>query len=219
MNYRFEPTVRRMFENREDAGHKLAQRLREMGTSAELVLAIPRGGVVVGKAIAEELGIPLDIMEAQKLGAPGNPELGIGAVTAGGEVWLNEELIRALAVDPEYVEAAAKTQAENARAKARRLRADRSRAQIEGVHVIVVDDGIATGGTVQACIRETRARGAASITLAVPVAPPETLARLRAEIDEVVCLEAPEILGAVGQFYRDFRQVSEEEVLQIMADK
>lgn len=205
-----------MFENREDAGRKLAQRLREMGTSADIVIAIPRGGVAVGRVIADELGVPLDITAAQKLGAPGNPELGIGAVTAGGQVWLNEELIRILAVDPEYVQATAKAEAETARAKARRFRGDRPRPGLNGLHVIVVDDGIATGGTVQACIRDIRSRGAASITLAVPVAPPDTLARLRNEVDHVVCLETPEVLGAVGQFYRDFRQIPEEEVLLLL---
>ncbi|SEP24232.1 Predicted phosphoribosyltransferase [Halogranum amylolyticum] len=207
-----------MFRNRTDAGSRLASLLREKGIEADVVLAIPRGGLPVGRAVADTLGVPLDVVAARKIGAPSNPELAIGAVASDGTVWLNDSIIDSLDVGDEYVERKRAEEAEAAADKLERYRRDRPPLDLEGKSVLVVDDGVATGATTTACLRQVRDAGAERTILAVPVAPPDTVRKLEDEADEVVCVETPQYFGAVGAFYDDFRQVSDAEAMSYLSD-
>jgi predicted phosphoribosyltransferase len=199
-----------MFKNRTDAGERLADVLDDHDVEADVVLAIPRGGLPVGRVVADRLGVPLDIVAARKLGAPQNPELAIGAVASDGTVWLNESLIGDLGVGDAYVEERIEREREAALEKVERYRGTRPPLDLRGKTVLLVDDGVATGATTIACLRQLRDADAERVVLAVPVAPPDTVERLRTEADEVVCVETPPHFGAVGQFYESFEQVSDE---------
>lgn len=207
-----------MFRNRTDAGRRLATLLRDRDIDADVVLAVPRGGLPIGRVVADELGLPLDIVVARKIGAPANQELAIGAVASDGTLWLNDSLIDTLGVGAEYVERQRREEAAAAADKLDRYRRGRSPLDLDGRAVLVVDDGVATGATTIACLRYVRAAGARRTVLAVPVAPPETLSRLRGEADEVVCVETPRYFGAVGAFYDDFGQVSDAEAMSYLSD-
>lgn len=198
------------FTDRTDAGRRLAAVLDDRGIAADVVLAIPRGGLPVGRAVADALGAPLDVVSARKLGAPGNPELAIGAVASDGTVWLNDPLIRELGIDDEYVDDRIDRERAAALEKVERYRGSRPALDLRGRTVLVVDDGVATGATTIACLRLVRAAGADRVVLAVPVAPPEAVDRLRGEADDVICVETPSRFGAVGRFYESFEQVSDE---------
>lgn len=205
-----------MFDDRIDAGTRLADRLDERGVDADLVVAIPRGGLPVGRVVADRLGVPLDVVVAEKLGAPWNPELAIGAVAGDGSLWLNDALVGNLDISDDYVETVRAEEAENARMKVERYRGGEATPDLTGKRVVVVDDGIATGATSIACLRQVRNAGAARVVLAVPVASPDAVDRLRREADEVVAVQAPRWFGAVGAFYRDFRQVSNDEAISYL---
>jgi predicted phosphoribosyltransferase len=200
-----------MFKNRTDAGQQLANVLNDHDIEADIVLAIPRGGLPVGRVVADSLGVPLDIVSARKLGAPWNSELAIGAVASDGTVWLNESLISQIEVEDSYIEEQIDHEREVALKKIERYRGDRPPLELRGKTVLVVDDGVATGATTIACIRQIRNADAERVILAVPVAPPDTVERLHAEADEVLCVEVPPHFGAVGQFYESFTQVSDEQ--------
>lgn len=204
-----------MFEDRAQAGRRLAEELRERGIQADIVLAIPRGGLPLGRAVADALGAPLDIVVARKMGAPDNPELAIGAVASDGSVWLNEGLIDDLGVGEEYVERTRREEAANAEAKAERYR-DWPAPDLRGKRVVVVDDGVATGATAIACIRQVKDAGAGRVVLAVPVGSPRAVEDLEREADAVVCVETPANFRAVGQFYADFGQVSDEQAMDYL---
>ena len=199
-----------MFEDRADAGRQLADKLRESGEAADWVLAVPRGGLPVGRAVADALGAPLDVVVARKIGAPGNPELALGAVSSDGSAWLNQRVIDQLQVGADYVEQARAHEAENA-ARKREMYQSGGEPHLTDRAVVIVDDGIATGATTIACVRHAYSRGAARVVLAVPVAPPDTVRRLEHEADAVVAVETPADFMAVGQFYRHFQQVSDDE--------
>ncbi|WP_440008490.1 phosphoribosyltransferase [Halomicrococcus sp. SG-WS-1] len=199
-----------MFTDRRDAGEQLATLLEERGVDADIVLAVPRGGLPVGRVVADRLDAPLDIVVAKKMGAPQNPELAIGAVGADGSAWVNDGIVENLSVSEEYVERERERQAEAAREKAETYRGGRPTPDLSGRRVLVVDDGIATGATIIACLRQVRNDDAAHVTLAAPVGSPTSVERLRAEADEVVCVDTPPGFGAVGEFYRRFDQVSDE---------
>ncbi|MFB6154403.1 MAG: phosphoribosyltransferase [Haloferacaceae archaeon] len=205
-----------MFENREEAGERLADALTRRGVTADVVLAIPRGGLPLGRAVADALGAPLDVVVARKMGAPRNPEFAIGAVAADGSVWLNDDAISRVGVDDSYVAEVREAEAENAAAKAARYRSSDEPPDFEGKTVVVVDDGAATGATATACLRAVADAGTERVVLAVPVAPPKTTARLAREADAVVCVEEPREFRAVGQYYRDFAQVSDEEAMSYL---
>ena len=211
----YEPPTR--FDDRTEAGRRLAEVLVERGLDTDLVFAIPRGGLPVGREVADALGVPLDVVVASKIGAPGNPELAIGAVASDGSAWLDEESIETLGVEPGYVSREREREAEAAREKAERYRAD-GPPDVAGRRVTVVDDGAATGSTAIAAGRRLRERGAARIVVALPVAPPETVAELERVADEVICLLAPSSFGAVGRFYRRFHQVTDEEARRYLDD-
>ncbi|MGB9950887.1 phosphoribosyltransferase (plasmid) [Haloarcula marismortui] len=199
-----------MFKNRTDAGQKLAHILDDHDTEADIVLAIPRGGLPIGRVVANSLQIPLDIVSARKIGAPRNPELAVGAVASDGTVWLNESLIDNLELEDTYLEDQIEHQRQAALDKVKRYRGDRPPLEYSGKTVLIVDDGVATGATTIACIRQIKNAGAERVILAIPVAPPDTIERLQSEADEVICVESPPHFGAVGQFYESFEQVSDE---------
>lgn len=207
-----------MFRDRADAGRQLAARLRDRGVEADLVLAIPRGGLPLGRAVADALGVPLDVVVARKMGAPTNEELAIGAVASDGSVWLNDALVAELGVPDDYVEAERDREARAAREKRDRYRAD-SAPTIEGRRVVLVDDGVATGATTRACLRQLRDLGAAHVVLAVPVAPPDVFDGLAEEADEVIALQTPEPFRAVGSHYERFDQVSDEEAIAYLGEE
>ncbi len=207
-----------MFRDRVDAGRRLAVRLAHLPPDTTVVLALPRGGVVVGAEIARRLGCPLDVLIVRKLGAPGKPELAIGAVTDGTEptTTLNDDVIAAQRVDESYVAREVQAQlAEVARQHAL-YRAGRPPLEIRQRSVVVVDDGIATGASVRAGILALRDRGALRIVLAVPVAPADSLDALQPIADQLVCLHVARVFRAVGAFYRDFRQVEDDEVIALL---
>lgn len=202
-----------MFRDRTDAGRQLAEEIARRGVEADIVLAIPRGGLPIGRPIADELGIPLDIIVAKKIGAPGNPEYAVGAVSSQGHFWVNEDAVGARGVDREYVEAEREAVERASREKAERYRGDRPDPDLRDKTVVIADDGVATGGTATACVRTVREAGARRVVLAVPVGSPRTVDELEAEADEVVCPATPSNFRAVGQFYDRFGQVSDEEAM------
>ena len=201
------------FIDRVDAGRRLAERLQYLRGTPVVVLGLPRGGVPVAYEVARALDAPLDVIVVRKLGVPFQPELGMGALGEDGVRIINEEVVRLVGIsDSELADVEARERTELER-RARRFRSDRPRAALKDRTVVVVDDGIATGSTARAACQVARARGAARVVLAVPVAPPGWEARLGADADEFVCLETPEPFFSIGQFYTDFTQTSDEEVI------
>lgn len=206
------------FPDRTAAGKQLGDRLVDEGIDADIVLAIPRGGLPLGRAVADALNAPLDIVAAKKIGAPGNPEFAIGAVASDGSVWLNDNVIRRKGIDREYVTETRETKEQEAQAKAQTYR-EGSPPELAGKRVVIVDDGVATGATVRACIERVRAEQPASIVLAVPVGSPRTIRQLEETVDRVIALETPTEFRAVGQFYRDFEQVTDDEAMAYLDSK
>ena len=207
------------FDDRADAGRKLATALAGYKSQRPVILALPRGGVPVAAEVAAELDAPLDLVLVRKIGVPFQPELAMGAVVDGGSpiVVRNEDVIREAGIDEQEFKAICDR--ELAEIERRRLRylGTRERAEIAGRTVIVIDDGIATGATMRAALLAVRARRPRQVVLAVPVAPTSTLEALRADADDVVCLEDHEPFDAIGVFYRDFTQVTDEEVVALLA--
>ena len=206
-----------MYENRSDAGRKLAARLQKFRDRAPLIVALPRGGVPVAYEVARSLGAPLDVLVARKIGAPGQEEYGIGAIAQGGAVYLNNDLVRALGVSQEYLDAVTRRETAEMARRIRTYRGNRPPLDVSGRTVIVVDDGLATGATAHAAARALRPQGPKEIILAVPVCAPETMIELRAEYDEVICASAPARFQAVGLWYEDFEQTTDEEVVSLLA--
>ncbi|HML06960.1 MAG TPA: phosphoribosyltransferase family protein [Xanthobacteraceae bacterium] len=206
------------FRNRAEAGRKLAVALAEYKDQAPVVLALPRGGVPVAAEVAAAFAAPLDLILVRKIGVPFQPELAMGAIVDGRTpiIVRNEDVIRHAGIDE--AEFSAVCDAEFAEIERRRQRylGGRERAVIAGHTAIVIDDGIATGATTRAALRATRARDPKRLVLAVPVAPTDSLAELRVEADDIVCLEAHEMFGALGFYYHDFRQISDEEVIELL---
>ena len=204
-----------MFVDRRDAGRQLAEAVRFLEGQPAVILAIPRGGVEVGAEVAAAHGWPLDVVIPRKVGAPQNPELGLGAVAPGVRV-LDRSMIDSLGVSDEYLEREIAAQEEEIRRRSEAYRRGRPAVELQGRAAVVVDDGVATGGTAAAALRW--ARGASQVILAVPVAPPEALRRLGGEADRIVCLASPEPFYAVGQWYRNFPQTSDEEVVALLEE-
>ena len=208
----------RRFVDRTEAGDRLGAALRERGVDVDLVLAIPRGGLPLGRAVADALSVPLDIVVAQKIGAPNNPEYAIGAVGSDGTVWRNEEAIRLTGASETYFEDERERKAAAAREKAARYRDEETAPDVSGKAVAVVDDGVATGSTMRACLQMLSATDVERLIVAVPVGPPETISELETMADEVVCLERPRAFQGVGQFYDRFDQVTDEEAIAFLED-
>jgi putative phosphoribosyl transferase len=208
-----------MFTNRQEAGRRLAQALLHHSQNPCCVLALPRGGVPVALEIALVLKAPLDLVMVRKLGAPGQPELAIGAVVDGEQpqLVLNEDIVALLAVSLSYIQQEQARQLQEIERRRQRYLQGRPPLEVVGRVAILVDDGIATGATMRAAVRAVRIRRPAQLVLAVPVAPTQTLAELRREVDEVICLEQHEDFTGVGAYYRNFNQVEDEEMLGLLA--
>jgi putative phosphoribosyl transferase len=205
------------FVDRCDAGRRLGASLAGRGLADAVVVALPRGGVPVAAEVAATLGAPLDILVVRKLGCPWQPELGMGGIGEGGVRVLNEALIARLGITAEQVDAvAAEEQAELER-RVRRYRGDRPAVPVAGRTVVLVDDGLATGFSARTAVAVLRQQGAGRIVLAVPVAPSETIRQMQTVADEVVCLETPAWFLAIGEWYADFRQTSDDEVTTLLA--
>src|SRR3954471_23190041 len=204
-----------LFDDRRAAGRLLAAALARYRDSDPVVLALPRGGVPVGFEVAKTLGAPLDVLIVRKIGAPGHPELGIGAIIDGSEPYLvlNQEVIRQVRPQARYIEEEKRRQLAEIERRRRRYLGDRPAIPVVGRTAIVVDDGIATGGTVRAALRGITGGHPARRVLAVPVAPADSLADLAGDCDDIVCLATPEPFYAVGAHYRDFTQTEDDEVI------
>lgn len=206
-----------LFQDRREAGQKLAKQLEMYRGKRAIVLALPRGGVVVGYEVAKALNLPLDVIITRKIGAPGNPEYAIGAVAETGDVQLNQEEIRLFGISPQYVNDEIRRQKQEIERRVQLYRGGRRLPSVRNKIVIVVDDGIATGFTMRASIRALKVEEPKKIVLAVPVAPPDVLDEMRKEVDEAVCLATPEPFFAVGAWYRHFEQTTDEEVRDYLA--
>lgn len=208
-----------MFRDRQEAAERLAEAVAAAAPADPLVLALPRGGVPLGVAVAGRLTAPLDLVMVRKIGMPGHEELAAGALVEGDPpvVLFNPDILRAYRLtEADFDAAIARLRAEIGDRRARYL-AGRAPLPVAGRTAVLVDDGVATGATVRAAIRALRARRAGAVWVAVPVAPGDTLRQLRAEADRVICLEVPEPFLAVGAHYRDFAQVTDAEVIAMMA--
>jgi putative phosphoribosyl transferase len=204
--------------DRRDAGRRLAPALMRLKPENPIVLALPRGGVPVAFEVAQALDAPLDVVLVRKVGAPAQPELGIGAIVDGSEpqLVLNDEMVRLVQPDAGYIEAERQRQLVELERRRQLYRGTRPPAPVEGRTVIVVDDGIATGGSVKAVLQALARAKPARLVLAVPVAPEDSLAAVAAAADEVVCLASPDPFFAVGAHYRDFTQTTDEEVVALL---
>jgi putative phosphoribosyl transferase len=205
-----------LFPDRRAAGRQLARRLQEPGLDAPVVVALPRGGVPVAYEVAEALGAPLDIALVRKLGAPGQPELGIGALGENGTVILDGDTVAALAVTRPQIERLVEREAAELARRRELYRGDRAPVEVGGRTVVLIDDGIATGVTAIAAARMLRERGAARTIVAVPVCPASAVRRLRDQLGELVCLHCPPRFGGVGAWYEDFSQTSDDEVIELL---
>lgn len=206
------------FYDRTDAGRRLAAELEKFRGEDVVVFALPRGGAPVAEPIADLLKAPLDLVLVRKIGVPFQPELAMGAVADGGApvIVRNEDVIAMADVSEQEFERVCARELEEIERRRQLYLGGRERPEAKGRIAIVVDDGVATGATTRAALRAVRARAPKKLVLAVPVAPPDTLESLSAEVDEIVCLETHRAFGAIGFFYRDFRQISDDEVIEIL---
>jgi len=206
------------FRNRTDAGRQLAEKLAAYANRPDvLVLALPRGGVPVAVELARALGAPLDVFLVRKLGVPGYEELAMGAVATGGVRVLNDEIVRGLGISEHEIDAVVARELRELSRHDRLYRSDRPPSDVAGRTVILVDDGLATGATMRAAIAAVRQQQPARIVVAVPTASPDTCEALKAEADDVVCAMTPEPFLAVGHWYEDFTQTTDDEVRELLA--
>ncbi|NMH97767.1 phosphoribosyltransferase family protein [Pseudonocardia acidicola] len=207
-----------LFVNRADAGRRLAERLEHLRGEDAVVLALPRGGVPVGFEVAQALGVPLDVIMVRKLGVPFQPELAMGAIGEGGVRVLDRATLRLARIGPDELAAVEQRERAELERRAARFRGGRPRIPIAGKTAVVIDDGIATGSTARAACQVARAQGAARVVLAVPVAPPGWERRLASAADELVCVATPRRFDAIGRWYFDFSQTTDEEVLACLSE-
>jgi putative phosphoribosyl transferase len=214
----FDMSMKR-FKDRMHAGKMLAERLQEYTHDPDaIVLALPRGGVPVGYAVAKQLGVPLDVMLVRKLGVPGHEELAMGAVASGGRMVLANDVVRTLGITEDIIQAAARREMAEIERREKLYRSGRPPLQLDGRDVILVDDGLATGSTMLAAVQAAHAQNPARIVVAVPVGAPDTCRMLEAYADEVICLHTPEPFYAVGMWYDDFTQTTDEEVIRLLSE-
>ena len=207
------------FASRKEAGRLLAARVAALRLRDPVVYALPRGGVPVAAEVADALGAPLDLVLVRKIGSPGQPELALGAVVDGAapEVVLNPDIVAATGATAGFIEVGRQRELAEIERRRTRYLAGRSSIDPAGRDAVVVDDGIATGATARAALHALRRRGAARLVLATPVAPADTLEALRGEADEIVCLFVPAPFFGIGLFYRDFHQLTDDEVIDVLA--
>jgi len=206
-----------LFKNRIEAGIKLAEALKDYQNKDVIVLTIPRGGVVVAYEVAKRLNAPLDLIIPRKLGAPMNPELAIGAVSQDGTIVLNEDLVSMLEIPRDYIDAEARGQIREIERRMSKYRGEgKPLPEVMGRIVILIDDGLATGATVRAALLTLKKQKPKELIIATPVGPADTIEMLSSQADKVVCLEIPPFFNAIGEFYDDFGQVEDEEVIEIL---
>jgi predicted phosphoribosyltransferase len=206
-----------LFRDRADAGRRLAERLGPM-TGDVVVLGLPRGGIPVAYEVARALGAPLDVFVVRKLGVPGHEELAMGAIASGGVRVVNRDVVDALGIPPRVLDEVAAAEGRELERRERSYRDGRPAPEVAGRTVVLVDDGLATGSSMRAAVAALRQLGPERVVVAVPVAAASTCQELRAEVDDVVCSATPEPFVAVGRFYEDFSQTSDEEVRALLAD-
>jgi len=204
------------FADRIDAGKRLAATLTDLGDQNAIVLAIPRGGVVVGYQIADTLNLPLDVIISHKLGAPNNPEYAIGAITEDGTTVLDNDINTCLTITNQYLREESERQKKEIKRRLKTYRQNLPTPDLAGFHVILVDDGIATGSTMKAALYSVKNKNAATTTIAIPVGPPTTIQALKRQADRVICFHIPTFFQAVGRFYNNFNQTSDQEVIALL---
>ena len=207
------------FRNRIEAGRLLAEELKVLRGEDAVVLGIPRGGLVIAKEISLRLNCVLDVVLSRKLGAPGNPELAIGAVGEEGRVCINKELTNTLGVHNAYIEQEKNKQMFLIKRRASEYRKIISKVSLKGKTAIVVDDGVATGATIEAALLTLAQESPQKLVAALPVGPPESIERLSESADEIICLRSPSFFGAISQFYNQFSQVEDVEVMEILREE
>lgn len=206
-----------IFRDRHHAGEELVKSLKKYKDDPNaVVIGLPRGGVVNAYEAAKGLNLPLDIVYPRKIGAPFNPELAIGAITESGEGILNEPLVMQLGVSDNYIKRTIESEKAVAQKRLKMYRKDKPKIPLEGKTVIIVDDGLATGATMKAAIKSVQSEGADRIVIAVPVSPPDTLEEIKELVDEAISLDTPPFFAAVGEFYQDFSQTEDEEVIELL---
>ncbi|MBD3245308.1 MAG: phosphoribosyltransferase [Candidatus Moranbacteria bacterium] len=206
-----------MFQNRQQAAEKLAKKLIKFKNKDDVVIiALPRGGIILGQEIAGQLNAKLDITAPRKISAPGNKEFAIGAITEQGDAVLDEKIIQAYSINQKYIEQEINKETREAQRRLNLYRGEKKPVELKNKTVIIVDDGIATGSTIKACLKSIKNQNPRKIVIAVPVAPPDTLEKLKNKVDEIYCLITSSMFFAVGQFYQEFNQVSDQEVIDIM---
>lgn len=206
-----------MFKNRVEAGQKLADALKKFNNSPNtIILALPRGGAVIGFEVAEKLNLPLDIVVPRKIGAPGDPEFAIGAITETGEGIFDEMVIGAYGITESYLQNEIKKEKAEAERRLTLYRGPRPPLDLKNKTVIIVDDGLATGLTMRAAIKTVKKMGAAKIAVAIPVAPSDTVELIKKEVNELIYLLTPAFFGSVGEFYDEFPQTADEEVIELL---
>ena len=208
-----------IFKDRQEAGKLLAEKLNKYAGKDTVILAVPRGGVVVAAEVAKRLKVPLDLIIIRKLGAPGNSELAIGANTSGGSLVLDKELISTLKISSEYIKNEHQKQLLEAKRREKVFRFGRKPLKIFGKTIILIDDGLATGSTIMAAITTIKQKSPKKIILAVPVAPLSTVKRIEPEVDSLIVLNTPENFYAIGQFYSYFPQVADDEVIGLLNER
>ena len=205
-----------IFEDRRHAGKLLAETLVTMKIREPVVLAIPRGGVVVAYEVAIRLRCPMDVIIPRKIGAPFQPELAVGAVTEDGTIYVNKDIVAAIGVSESYLESEAQSQLREIKRRAQVYRKGAPPAEVSGKTAILVDDGVATGATMKAAILSLKKYSPKKIIIAVPVGAKETIDEFRKQVDEIVCLHVPESMYAIGEFYRNFEQTTDQEVVSFL---
>jgi putative phosphoribosyl transferase len=208
--------VRLPFTDRAEAGRILAERIAHLGLTDPLVLALPRGGVPVAYEIAQRLGVPFDVLITRKIGCPGQPELGVGAIAEGGDPVFDADLLRRLGLTERDLDATARRERAELDRRVAVYRGERALPPLRGRDVVVADDGLATGGTARAALAAVRSKEASRVVLAVPVGAAQTVQALSADADDVVVLAAPSAFHAVGQWYQHFEQLTDAEVLELL---
>jgi len=208
-----------VFTDRTDAGRRLAERLVDHAKLEPVVVGMARGGVPVAAEVADRLGAPLDVLVVRKIGVPWHPELGVGAIAEDGATVSNDQLIEELGLRPEDLAAVVERERRLLDDRVRRYRGDRPPVPVEGRVAILIDDGLATGYTARAAIETLRRRGAIRVVLAVPVGPTHTIEALRSVADEVVAVDPRDDLYAIGEFYADFSQTSDEQIVALLAER